>query len=54
MPPAPPDPFHPDRFLDAQEVCYAAVLDELRRGRKTVTEHPNPATTEHLKSGHGT
>lgn len=34
MPPAPPDPFHLDRFVDAQAPCHATVVDELRRGRK--------------------
>ena len=34
MPPAPPDPFNLDSIVDAQAPCHAAVLDELRRGRK--------------------
>lgn len=29
-----PDPFHLQRFLDAQAPVYAAVLDELTAGRK--------------------
>jgi uncharacterized protein (DUF1810 family) len=28
------DPFHLQRFVEAQATCYGRVLDELRRGRK--------------------
>jgi len=48
----------PTRFGDAWEGAWGteAILEFRKEyfGRPDVTEHPRPATAEHLKTGHGT